>query len=134
MGEPSWGRARRRSTSAARAVDLRAVLPIPAAAPATAARSSAFSLQESLSTKKPPGSVVPEPGQNAMDQPSDGALLAAVRSGEPSALNELVLRHQGVLLRHARALLGEGGPFEDAVQETFLRLLERPPVLDDGVL
>ncbi|HUG36370.1 MAG TPA: RNA polymerase sigma factor [Candidatus Limnocylindrales bacterium] len=62
-----------------------------------------------------------------MDQPSDGALLAALERGDPSALAGLVERHQGVLLRHARALLGGGGPYEDAVQETFLRLLQRPP-------
>jgi RNA polymerase sigma-70 factor (ECF subfamily) len=68
-----------------------------------------------------------------MDQPSDGALLAALRRGEGSALTELVERHQGALLRHARALLGEGGPFEDAVQEAFLRLLERPPELPEEV-
>jgi RNA polymerase sigma-70 factor (ECF subfamily) len=64
-----------------------------------------------------------------MDGTSDGELLRNLRRGEPSALSELVLRHQGVLLRHARALLGEGGPWEDVVQEVFLKLLERPPEL-----
>jgi RNA polymerase sigma-70 factor (ECF subfamily) len=32
-----------------------------------------------------------------------------------------------VLLGHARALLGDGGPYEDVVQEVYLKLLERPP-------
>jgi RNA polymerase sigma-70 factor (ECF subfamily) len=64
-----------------------------------------------------------------MDQTSDGALLAALRRGERQAIAQLVERHQQVLLGHARALVGPGGPFEDAVQETFLRLLERPPEL-----
>lgn len=64
-----------------------------------------------------------------MDQPSDGALLSALRRGERQAIAQLVERHQQVLLGHARALVGPGGPFEDAVQETFLKLLERPPEL-----
>ena len=64
-----------------------------------------------------------------MDQPSDGALLLALRRGERSAIAALVERHQGVLLGHARALVGPGGPFEDAVQEAFLALLSQPPEL-----
>jgi len=64
-----------------------------------------------------------------MNHLSDGELLAALDRGTPSALSELVARHQGILLRHARALLGPGGPFEDVVQEVFLKLLERPPKL-----
>ena len=68
-----------------------------------------------------------------MNHLSDGELLAALDRGEPNALNELVARHQGVLLRHARALLGAGGPYEDVVQEVFLKLLERPPKLPPAV-
>jgi RNA polymerase sigma-70 factor (ECF subfamily) len=68
-----------------------------------------------------------------MDQTTDGALLAALKRGDRAALAELVARHQRVLLGHARAVLGEGGPFEDAVQEVFLRLLERPPELPPEV-
>ena len=68
-----------------------------------------------------------------MDGPTDGALLLALERGEVSALNELVARHQGTLLRHARALLGEGGGYEDAVQDAFLKLLQRPPQLPPEV-
>lgn len=68
-----------------------------------------------------------------MNHLSDGQLLAALDGGAPRALNELVARHQGVLLRHARAILGNGGPFEDVVQEVFLKLLERPPKLPPTV-
>lgn len=64
-----------------------------------------------------------------MDQLSDGALLSALRRGERAAITALVERHQGVLLGHARALVGPGGPFEDAVQEAFLALLSQPPEL-----
>ena len=60
---------------------------------------------------------------------TDGTLLRALERGQPEALTELLARHQEVLLKHARALLGPSGPFEDAVQETFLRLFERPPRL-----
>ena len=61
------------------------------------------------------------------EDPSDGALLHAFRGGDTGAFAVLVERHQGVLLKHARSLLGGGGAFEDAVQEVFLRLVERPP-------
>lgn len=64
-----------------------------------------------------------------MDDRSDGHLLAAWGRGETLAFDTLVRRHQGPLLRHAAALLGEGGSPEDAVQETFLRLAEKPPTL-----
>jgi RNA polymerase sigma-70 factor (ECF subfamily) len=68
-----------------------------------------------------------------MDQPSDGALLGALARGDRTALASLVERHQRVLLGHARAIVGDGGPFEDAVQEAFLRLLQRPPELPEHV-
>ncbi len=63
------------------------------------------------------------------DESSDGALLGAFRAGDAGAFGVLVERHQGVLLKHARSLLGAAGAWEDAVQEAFLRLVERPPVL-----
>jgi RNA polymerase sigma-70 factor (ECF subfamily) len=65
--------------------------------------------------------------------PTDGQLLVALRRGDRQALSGLVERHQGVLLGHARALLGDGGPYEDAVQEVFLKLLERPPEMPPEV-
>jgi len=66
-------------------------------------------------------------------QPSDGALLEAHRRGDRGAFHELVRRHEGPLLQHARALLGRGSQYEDAVQEAFLRLAQTPPTLPDGV-
>ena len=68
-----------------------------------------------------------------MNGPTDGALLGALERGETSAFTELVARHQASLLRHARALLGQGGGHEDAVQDAFLKLLERPPELPPEV-
>ncbi|MEM9379012.1 MAG: RNA polymerase sigma factor [Planctomycetota bacterium] len=58
---------------------------------------------------------------------SDAALLCAWRGGDASAFGELVRRHQGGLLRHARAMLRHGGAAEDAVQEAFLTLARTPP-------
>jgi RNA polymerase sigma factor (sigma-70 family) len=63
--------------------------------------------------------------------PTDGQLLARLQGGEGAALGELIARHQAALLRHARALVGTDGAHEDVVQDTFLKLLERPPVLPE---
>lgn len=60
---------------------------------------------------------------------TDGQLLRAARSGDAQAFEALVHRHQSALLRHARALVGESGGYEDVVQEVFLRLAQKPPVL-----
>jgi len=64
---------------------------------------------------------------------SDGALLERLAEGDGSALAPLVERYQGALLRHARALVGDDSAHHDVVQETFLKLLERPPILPDAV-
>lgn len=64
-----------------------------------------------------------------MNSSSDGQLLAAFRSGDREAFDALVARHQGALLRHARALLGERAAYEDVVQEVFLKLAQVPPEL-----
>lgn len=63
------------------------------------------------------------------DGRSDGELLDAFKGGDATAFGSLVARHQTVLLKHARALVGPAGPWEDAVQEAFLKLVERPPEL-----
>jgi RNA polymerase sigma factor (sigma-70 family) len=106
-----------------------------ASQPSTAQKGPFFALSPrpepkgALSSKKRTPASVPQPGQPAMDGPSDGELLLDLERGLPSALTELVARHQGALLRHARALLGEGGGYEDAVQDVFLKLLQKPPQL-----
>lgn len=60
---------------------------------------------------------------------SDGELLAAHRAGRGGAFTELVTRHRDALLRHARGLLGHGSPYEDVVQEVFLKLSRERLVL-----
>jgi len=67
-----------------------------------------------------------------MTEPSDARLLEAWRGGDPGAFNELVRRYQDPLLRHARGLLGAGSPYEDVVQEVFLKLARERVVLPPG--
>jgi RNA polymerase sigma factor (sigma-70 family) len=69
-----------------------------------------------------------------MDDPSDAALLAAYSAGDPRAFTGLVERHQGGLLRHARALLADWRGGEDVVQEVFLRLARKPPEIPASAL
>ena len=54
--------------------------------------------------------------------PSDGALLCAWNDGDPSSFTELVRRHESGLIRHAKALLGGVGAYEDVVQDALLKL------------
>ena len=65
---------------------------------------------------------------------TESGLLEAWRAGDGEAFAELVRRHQGSLLRLARALLGERLAHEDVVQEAFLRLAKSPPDLPPEVV
>ena len=65
---------------------------------------------------------------------SDGQLLSAFAAGDASAFATLVQTHQAALLRHARAVLGSWSSYEDVVQETFLKLAQKPPTLSRDVL
>lgn len=61
--------------------------------------------------------------ESALATPSDGDDLRRFVRGEQEAFASLLVRHQAPLLRYAAHLLGPGDAAEDAVQETFLRLL-----------
>jgi RNA polymerase sigma-70 factor (ECF subfamily) len=58
-------------------------------------------------------------------QPGDGALVAAVRAGEPAALGLLLERHRAAMRAVAVSLLGWGPDAEDAVQDAMLVALRR---------
>ena len=47
-------------------------------------------------------------------------------------LEELVIKYENTLFRAALAILGDTQEAEDAVQDTFLRYLEKRPDLRDG--
>ena len=64
---------------------------------------------------------------------SDAELLERLIGGDGSALAPLVEQYQGALLRHARALVGDDSAHHDVVQDTFLKLLEKPPVLPAAI-
>lgn len=65
----------------------------------------------------------------------DAALLGAFQQGDGAALDQLVERYQGPLLRFARGFVRDQSGAEDLVQETFLRLIRSTPLLEErGVL
>jgi RNA polymerase sigma-70 factor, ECF subfamily len=71
-------------------------------------------------------SAGPWPTANAMEDGPDAerALLLAIRSGaDPAALERLLQRHEESLYALCRGILGQDEDAEDAVQETFLRVL-----------
>jgi RNA polymerase sigma-70 factor (ECF subfamily) len=57
---------------------------------------------------------------------ADPVLMVRVGEGDAGAYRELVQRHGTRLQHYARRLLGDGDEAEDVVQETFLRLWQRP--------
>jgi len=69
-----------------------------------------------------------------MEEQTDGTLLAAWSRGDAEAFTALVRRHEGPILRYARALLGDWRGGEDVVQEVFLRLSQKPPTLPPGAI
>lgn len=64
-----------------------------------------------------------------MEARPTASLLERWHNGETDAFAVLIQRFEEPLLRHARTLLGPHGPIEDVVQETFLRLAQKPPAL-----
>ena len=60
----------------------------------------------------------------------DATLLESFRQGDSTALDTLVERFQGPLLRFARGFVRDQGAAEDLVQETFIRLIRNLPALE----
>jgi RNA polymerase sigma-70 factor (ECF subfamily) len=63
---------------------------------------------------------------------ADAELLQRYCGGEASAFDLLVERHQASLLRFAAGILRDPCRAEDVVQEVFMRLLRKTPVLGSG--
>jgi RNA polymerase sigma-70 factor (ECF subfamily) len=61
---------------------------------------------------------------------NDGALIAAVRSGNQEAMAQLYDRYSSVVYSVALRVLGETGAAEDVLQEIFMQLWRRPGAFD----
>ena len=68
----------------------------------------------------------------AVDEATDAGLVAAIGHDGGEALTALVRRHTPALYGAARRLGGAGPAAEDLLQETWLRLMRRPPRLAPG--
>ncbi len=53
---------------------------------------------------------------------SDGELMQQLQQGDSAALDSLVRRHHGFVVRHARRTLDDSNAAEDVAQEVFLRV------------
>ncbi len=62
-----------------------------------------------------------------LPKPSDAELLDSYQDGQLDAFDQLVERWQAPLIRFAKALRKRQDLAEDAVQETFMRLLRAAP-------
>lgn len=60
-----------------------------------------------------------------MSEPSDATLLERFRAGDGRALEELFARHEVPLFQFLLGMLRDHHRAEDALQETFVRALER---------
>src|SRR4051812_12033447 len=64
-------------------------------------------------------------GEGGMSDPSDADLLSRFRAGQPDALDRLLERHETPLYCFLLGMLHDPHQAEDALQETFVRALER---------
>lgn len=68
----------------------------------------------------------------AIPQPDSqlGSLVARLRQGDPEAFSEIYRRTQPSLYRFALAMTGSPATAEEALQETYLRLIRKPHLFD----
>ncbi len=69
-------------------------------------------------------------GQGAADE--DGSLLNRVRGGDQQAMVALFDRHSSVVYAVALRVLSDPSGAEDVMQEIFLRIWRKPPVMEAG--
>ena len=65
-------------------------------------------------------------------EPNDGALIAAIRSGNPDAMAQLYARYSSVVYAVALRVLGDTAAAEDVLQEIFIQLWRNPGAFDSG--
>src|SRR5207302_6077175 len=73
-------------------------------------------------------------GRLGMGETADATLLARFRAGDASALDELCARYEAPLFRFLLGMLRDHHQAEDALQETFVRALERLDGVDSDHL
>jgi len=65
-------------------------------------------------------------------EPNDGALIAAIRSGNQDAMAQLYARYSSVVYAVALRVLGDTAAAEDVLQEIFIQLWRNPGAFDSG--
>jgi RNA polymerase sigma-70 factor (ECF subfamily) len=65
-------------------------------------------------------------------EPNDGALIAAIRSGNQDAMAQLYARYSSVVYAVALRVLGDTAAAEDVLQEIFMQLWRSPGSFDSG--
>jgi RNA polymerase sigma-70 factor, ECF subfamily len=65
-------------------------------------------------------------------EPNDGALIAAIRSGNQDAMAQLYARYSSVVYAVALRVLGDSAAAEDLLQEIFMQLWRSPGAFDSG--
>lgn len=63
-------------------------------------------------------------------EPNDGALIAAIRSGNQDAMAQLYARYSSVVYAVALRVLGDTAAAEDVLQEIFMQLWRSPGSFD----
>ncbi len=69
-------------------------------------------------------------GQSAAED--DGSLLSRVHDGDQQAMVTLFDRHSSVVYAVALRVLRDPSAAEDVMQDTFLRIWRKPPVIETG--
>ena len=70
--------------------------------------------------------AIPETGSGTLRE-SDGALVARAQSGDAAAFEAIMRRHNRLLFRTARGIVGDDDEAQDVVQETYLRAFTALP-------
>ena len=70
-------------------------------------------------------SVAREPDRTPVTDGGDGELLAGIRAGSPSAVDELLGRYQGKIFNLAMSILKNESDAEEAAQDVFMTVIRK---------